>query len=101
MNEHDTDPQTAQYRYVEQQIGEVIVGNDCPVESYDEHLVPEMRNVAENFAEISESLHGVLPVVLCQRPFARTSLARGLTILARQLLNHCLRTMEHARKSRH
>jgi hypothetical protein len=61
MNDDDADPQTAQNCDVQEQFGEVVVGNDGPIQRDDEHFVPEMRDVAEDLAKISEPLHDFVP----------------------------------------
>ena len=46
-------------RDVEEDVAEVVVLDDGPVQGDDEDLVPEARDVAEDFAEVGEAQHGV------------------------------------------
>ena len=51
------DPQAAQHGHIEKQVREIVVGHDRSIERDDEHLIPKVRNIAEDFAEISETGH--------------------------------------------
>ena len=67
VDQHHADPQAAQDADVEQQVGEILVGNDCPVESDHEHFVAKRRDVAQDFPQIGEPLHSKRPVTLGAR----------------------------------
>ena len=52
MHEHDADVQRAQHRDVQQQRGEILVGDDRAVHGQDERLVAELRNVLQDAPQV-------------------------------------------------
>jgi len=54
MNEHDADIERAQHRNIQQDIGEVLVGDDGAVDADDEGLLPELRDVLQDAAQVGQ-----------------------------------------------
>ena len=52
VDEHDADVQRAQHRHVQQQRGEVFVGDDRAVNREDERLLAELRNVLQDAPQV-------------------------------------------------
>ena len=52
VHDGEADVEGAQEREVEEDVGEVFVGDDASIHGEDEGLFPELRNVLENSAEI-------------------------------------------------
>ena len=52
VDEHDADVQRPQHRHVQQQRGEVFVGDDRAVHREDERLLAELRNVLQDAPQV-------------------------------------------------
>ena len=52
VDEHDADVQRPQHRHVQQQRGEVFVGDDRAVNREDERLLAELRNVLQDAPQV-------------------------------------------------
>src|SRR5205814_6983518 len=65
VDEDDADAQAAEDGDVAQQVAEVVVGDDGPVERDHEHLVAEVRHVVQDFAQVGQTKHCPLPLVPC------------------------------------
>ena len=52
VNQHDADVQRAQHRDVQQDVGEVFVGDDGAVNREDEGLLPELRDVLQDAPQV-------------------------------------------------
>ena len=52
VDEHDADVQRPQHRHVQQQRGEVFVGDDRAVHGQDERPVAELRNVLQDAPQV-------------------------------------------------
>src|SRR5262245_37678256 len=57
MHQDHTDAQAAQEVNIEQEIGEVVVGNDGAVKGDNEDLVAELRHITQDFAQVSQMFH--------------------------------------------
>ena len=66
VHKQDSDVQRAEDRDVEQEVREVVVGDDGSIDGQDEDLFPEAWNVAENSPQV-----GGFHVVLSNRPVGR------------------------------
>ncbi|MFO0824201.1 MAG: hypothetical protein U0792_13990 [Gemmataceae bacterium] len=55
VNQHHADAQAPQQGDIEEQIREVVVFNDCAIDSDDEHAVAKAWHITQNFAEVSEA----------------------------------------------
>lgn len=53
MNDHDANIQRAKNVHIEEDVGEVFVGDDRAIDADDERLFAEARDVLENSAQIS------------------------------------------------
>ena len=58
-DEHDADVQRAQHRHVQQECGEIFVGDDGAVNREDERLLAELRNVLQDAPQVGQ-FHFVL-----------------------------------------
>ena len=54
VDEHHADVQRAQHRDVEQDVGEIFVGDDGAVHRDDERLLPELRDVLQDAPQVSQ-----------------------------------------------
>src|SRR5262249_8536766 len=61
VNQSDADAQAAKKCDVEEQVGEVVVLDNCAIDGDDEHAVTETWDVTKNLAEIGESKHRLRP----------------------------------------
>ena len=52
VDQHDADVQRAQHRDVQQDVGEVLVGDDRAVDAEDERLLAELRNVLQDAPQV-------------------------------------------------
>src|SRR5208282_1595381 len=52
VDEHDADVQRAQHRHIQQQRGEVLVGDNRAVNREDERLLAKLRNVLQDAPQI-------------------------------------------------
>ncbi len=57
MNQHHADAQAAQQVNVQEQVREIVVGNDGAIQRDHEDLVPELRHVPQDFAQVGEFFH--------------------------------------------
>ena len=53
MDQGDRDAQAAQQRDVQQEVAEVVVLDDRPVDGNDKDLVAKARHIAQDFAQVS------------------------------------------------
>ena len=67
MHQDDADVQRAEHRYVQQDVGEVLVRDDNPIHGNDERLFPELRNVLKNPAQVCQ-LHRMFTLILRRAP---------------------------------
>jgi hypothetical protein len=54
VNQHHADAQRPQHRHVEEDVGEVFIGDDGAVHANDEGLLPELRDVLQDAAQVSQ-----------------------------------------------
>jgi hypothetical protein len=57
MDEHDPDIERTQDCDIQQDVGEILIRDDRPINAEDESLFPELRNVLQDAPQISE-FHG-------------------------------------------
>ena len=60
VNKHDADVQRPQHRHVQQQRGEVFVGDDRAVNREDEGLFAELRNVLQDAPQVGQFHVGLI-----------------------------------------
>jgi hypothetical protein len=54
VNKHDADVQGAQHGDVQQERGEILIGDDGAIDREDEGLLPELGNVLQDTPQVSQ-----------------------------------------------
>ena len=70
VDEHDADVQRPQHRHVQQQRGEVLVGDNRAVHREDERLFAELRNVLQDAPQVSQFHFGLLFSFQCRDKYS-------------------------------
>ncbi len=65
VDQRHADAQTTQEGHIGQQVAEVLVLYDSPVNGDDESTIAELRHIAEDFAEVGEVFHGAAISAAC------------------------------------
>jgi hypothetical protein len=54
MHQEHLDAQGAQHRHVQQDVGEILAGDDGAIHADDESLLPKARDVLQNASQVGE-----------------------------------------------
>ena len=87
VDEHDADVQRAQHRHVQQQRGEVFVGDDGAVHREDERLLAELRNVLQDAPQVGRFHFGSSVIVSARNKYSVFAAIQTIISLPKAFFN--------------